>query len=485
MSAPSIAGYLSLNATEGSPGLPLRNLFITLTLTSLALAAAGVYWGPNGYNALVVALGWPHLLLAFFFGMGRIFRRDGRTIVFSCLLGLATVLIATLYFYYAITDLIAFYFLFHITRDEVFIFEQTSTRRFKGIGDSNLAGTIFLSLLLLMVPYGLRRVDVSGFSTETPQWKLVTFPAVRHSSGRQYYFYLTATGPRRSNNLSVGMETVFTTPRGQQWADGVKAEDGSQMAFVPQYNSDPRLPSGEISPSSISRIEKLEVGHQIGQTFTADRDELTGIWVNVGAKDFAESSGHVHFNLTSRALRVLPPLDMRLHQILIAFLLLFLVARMLQRFHPSLNLWMYLAILSASIFGIYKLLNGLFEAGVPVPSPLPFVIVAHYFSWYVFYLSKLNAQASRPSTALQSATGFSMTMPAFFQRKTPFLTLVVLLNFTFIGLTYAFSRLDSLSFLRYELDYNYFLYPIIFHVTFSFHLPEKLRWKAWRRESFA
>jgi len=483
MSAPSIAGYLSLNTTEGFPVLNLRNLFIALALTSMALAAAGVYWGPNGYNALAVAMGWPHVLLAFFFGMGRIFRRDGKTIVFSCFLGLATVVIAALYSYYAITDLIAFYFFFHIIRDEFFIFEQTSTRRFKAMGDSNLAGIIPLFLLLLMVPYGVRRVDVSGFSKETPQWKLVTFPVVRHSRGRDFFFYLIAAGSRGANNFSVGMETASTNPRGQQWTDRVKAKDGSQMAFVPQYNSDPHFPSGEIFPASISRAQKLEVGHQLGQTFTADRDGLTGIWVYVGAGDFAEFPGHVFFNLTSRAVRVLPPMERGLHLILIAFLLFFVFFRMLQRFHPSLNLWVYLAILSASAFGVYKLLNGLFEAGVSVPSPLPFLIVAHYFIWYIFYFSKLDAQASRPSPAFQSAPGFLKTMLAFFQRKTSFVTLVVLLNCAFVGLTHAFLRFDSLSFLRYGLDYKYLVYPIIFHVTFSFHLPEKLSWKVWSRES--
>ena len=117
---------------------------------------------------LIVALGWPHVLLGFSFFFGRVLRgeQDSRTTLL--LLALATVAICVIHYRYNITGLIYLYFLFHLFRDEIFVYLQTRARHQHSSGVYAVAGVAPLILLILLVPkqqdfrQDLRRVEFAG-----------------------------------------------------------------------------------------------------------------------------------------------------------------------------------------------------------------------------------------------------------------------------------------------------------------------------------
>ncbi len=57
-------------------GIALRNMFVSLALTVLTLALTGSIWREQGYEMLIVAMGWPHVLLGFSFFFGRVLRGE-------------------------------------------------------------------------------------------------------------------------------------------------------------------------------------------------------------------------------------------------------------------------------------------------------------------------------------------------------------------------------------------------------------------------
>src|SRR6185295_17595724 len=96
----------TIQAPQASLGVALRNIVASLALSILTLALTGWIWREQGYEMLIVALGWPHVLLGFSFFLGRVLRgeRDSRTTLL--LLALATVTICAIHYRYSITGLI-------------------------------------------------------------------------------------------------------------------------------------------------------------------------------------------------------------------------------------------------------------------------------------------------------------------------------------------------------------------------------------------
>ena len=117
---------------QASLGVALRNILASLALTLITLTLSGSIWREQGYEMLIVAMGWPHVLLGFSFFFGRVLRgeRDSRTTFL--LLAFATLAICAIHYRYAITGLIYLYFLFHLFRDEIFVYLQTRARHRPG-----------------------------------------------------------------------------------------------------------------------------------------------------------------------------------------------------------------------------------------------------------------------------------------------------------------------------------------------------------------
>jgi len=103
--------------------------------------------------------------------------------------------------------------------------------------------------------------------------------------------------------------------------------------------------------------------------------------------------------------------------------------------------------------------------GLNSPSLFAFLVVFHYFSWYVFSLER--AGASPTAQVVQHAAGLS----AFLQllRTVPgFLKAVVVMNVFFIGCAYAYYILRLSPALRVPFDFKFFIYLLVFHLTTSF-----------------
>jgi hypothetical protein len=92
----------SIAVPQASLGVAFRNIVASLSLSILTLALTGWIWREQGYEMLIVAMGWPHVLLGFSFFFGRVLRgeRDSRTTLL--LLALATLAICVIHYRYSI-----------------------------------------------------------------------------------------------------------------------------------------------------------------------------------------------------------------------------------------------------------------------------------------------------------------------------------------------------------------------------------------------
>jgi len=169
----------SVAAPQASLGIALRNILASLALTVVTLALAGSIWREQGYEMLIVALGWPHVLLGFAFFLGRVLRGEKDSRPTFLILATATAMLWAIHYRYAITGLIYLYFLFHLFRDEIFVYLQTRARHRPGSRVYAVAGVAPLILLMLLIPkqeffrHDLRRVEFTGAQISNNGWTLV------------------------------------------------------------------------------------------------------------------------------------------------------------------------------------------------------------------------------------------------------------------------------------------------------------------------
>src|SRR4030095_14347907 len=188
----SVADNLAVpevQAKQAPLSMALRNVFISLALSVLTLALVGSVWREQGYEMLIVAMGWPHVLFGFAFFFGRVLRGEHDSRLTFLLLAVATISIWVIHYHYSITGLIYLYFLFHLFRDEIFVYLQTRARHRSGASVYAVAGLAPLILLILLVPgqqdfrHDLRRTEFSGAQIASRDWTLVPFKEVPHSRG--------------------------------------------------------------------------------------------------------------------------------------------------------------------------------------------------------------------------------------------------------------------------------------------------------------
>src|SRR5262245_13077124 len=123
MTTPSVA--LPVSVTSAPLSRALRNTFLTLLFTVTTLTLTGYLWDHAGYEMLIVTMGWPHVILGFAFYFGRVLNGQKDSRISFLLLSGATITLWTIHYYYPITGLIYLYFLFHLFRDEIFVYMQT------------------------------------------------------------------------------------------------------------------------------------------------------------------------------------------------------------------------------------------------------------------------------------------------------------------------------------------------------------------------
>lgn len=95
-----------------------------------------------------------------------------------------------------------------------------------------------------------------------------------------------------------------------------------------------------------------------------------------------------------------------------------------------------------------------------------FLVVFHYWSWYVFSLDKI---ATRPASRgpQPAKTGLDALLARIGTRR-GFLTAVVVLNLMSFAGAYTYNVMHLSATLQYAFDLKYFLYILVFHVTTSF-----------------
>src|SRR5437870_8379797 len=106
MSSQAIAEQFVVRAEQAPISLPLRNLLLTFALTIVALTGAGLLWGSMGHQILIVAMGWPHIILGFLFYFGRVLRGEARARSIFALLAVCTAALWFAHYTYTITAFI-------------------------------------------------------------------------------------------------------------------------------------------------------------------------------------------------------------------------------------------------------------------------------------------------------------------------------------------------------------------------------------------
>lgn len=463
----------SVQAPQAPLSIALRNIFASLALTILTLALTGSIWREQGYEMLIVAMGWPHVLLGFAFFFGRILRGEKDSRLTFLLLALVTATICAIHYGYSITGLIYLYFLFHLFRDEIFVYLQTRARHRPGSRVYAVAGVAPLILLMLLIPkqeffrHDLRRVEFTGTQISNNDWTLIPFKAVPNSRGRGFYFYLQApqTGGLRAFVTYASASNLRSD--GEMIVGRHKWDQAEDLAFQPHYAGDPEKFGARVSATSGEVPVLLTGGHSVGQTFTAEKNNLDGIWLPIDRFEQSAESTRFVFHVASPPL--LPysvPVD-RVRVALMLILAAIVIWRLVPRRGKSWQLWIYLAVLAGAFAGTQTILKSSNNAGYAFPLIFQFAVVFHYWSWYVFSFDKLRVK--RPATARPPTSLNPYDRVLTYLGSTPhFTAAVIVLNLiSAVGVLWYY-RLGGPGAVRYFFDYNYFLYFLVFHVTFSF-----------------
>jgi hypothetical protein len=442
---------------------PLRNLYLTFALTLAALWLAGKWRGAMGYEMLIVAMGWPHVLLGFVFFWGRVWRNEAGARARFALLSAATLMWWAAHYAWGVAALIYVYFLYHAFRDEVFVYLTTRARhRGPAANVYARAGVIPLLLLLLAISQpsdyrqDLRRAELSSTQTNENGWTLFQFRPVPDSRGQEFYFTLQAPHTAGASGLTInGLRGAGAARVNDEiWAEA------TGLAFAPQYNGEnapPKTPAADVPVGVLG-------GHRVGQTFMAERDNLSGLWFQTSrAANTPDVSLVLH--LASPPLLPLSPEWARLRWALIVFLGAVLLWQVWRNWRAERDLWLYLGLFGVTIIAFQNWLKIVVNEGYAVPMIFQFVVVFHYFSWYVFTFDKMRALAG--SAQLPARNGFDAFLarlrePSQFAGAVAVMSLIAGLGVWrhYLG--------NGPAALRYGFDYSYFLYFLVFHVTFSF-----------------
>lgn len=467
--------------SQASLGIALRNIFASLVLTILTLALTGSIWREQGYEMLIVAMGWPHVLLGFSFFLGRTLRGETDSRLTFILLALGTAAICVVHYYYSITGLIYLYFLFHLFRDEIFVYLQTRARHRPGPKVYAVAGVAPLILLMLLIPkqeffrHDLRRVEFSGTQIAAGGWTLIPFKAVPNSLGRDFYFYLQAPHTDGSRAFITHASASNLRTDGEMMVGTRKWDRAEDLTFLPHYAGEPQTLEGAttsangVRPATPARGNipvLLTGGHAVGQTFTAEKNNLDGIWLPIDRLEHAAETNFI-FHVASPPLLPYSPIVDRVRIALMLLLAAVVLWRLIPRRGKGWQLWIYLAVLAGAFASTQTILKSSNNAGYPFPLIFQFAVVFHYWSWYVFSFDKLRAKALTPARATASLSAYDRLLICLGSKR-HFTAIVIALNLLSIVGVLWYYRLGAPAPLRFLFDYNYFLYFLVFHVTFSF-----------------
>jgi len=454
----------------------LRNLLLTFALAVASLALAGLLGRTSGYEMLIVAMGWPHIILGFIFYFGKVLRGEWHARSIFLLLALLTLALWTAHYAYTITGFISIYFTYHVFRDEVFIYFQTRARH--RLRDAvHVAGFIPFILLMFLVTdprpqhyrQDLRRVEIRDAQVSANGWTLVPFKPISYSRGQDFYFYVQSPQTKGASGYNTFASAAETRSDGELRVSDRRWPQASDLIFKPYYADEQGSAPVETFASNGEIPMAISGDYRLGQTFKAERDNLAGIWIPTIRASAEAQPAHMVFHLTPDTSLPLAPLSPTMQAIRLA-LIFVLVALVLWKALPHIKrnraFWIYFLFLIGIFAALQKLIKGAGVAGLDAPVMFQLVVVFHYWSWYVFSFSKLRAggNAPPPSTSL---TTYDRMLASLRDMKN-FTTLVLALNLLSVAGVLWYAAWDGPAALRYVFDYNYFLYFLVFHVTFSF-----------------
>lgn len=455
-----------------SLSLPLRNTFLTLILTVGTLALSGFIWREQGYEMLIVTMGWPHVILGFIFYFGRVKRGEANARSAFLMLALLTVTLWIIHYNYVITGLIYLYFLYHAFRDEIFVYLQTRVRHRPSPSVYAVAGVGPLILLMLLVPkqqdfrQDLRRVELTGAQVAAHEWTLISFKSVENSAGRNFYFHLQAPHTEGLRAFATHATVEDTRRDGEVLIGDQPWTEAKDLTFRPHYAGDSQPAPNQAAATNLEIPVLLTGGHKVGQTFKAEQNNLDGIWLPIDRLELGETAQFV-FHLASPPLLPYsrPLSDLRI--VLLVILSALVLWRLMPRNGKSSQLWIYLLVLATAFAGTQMILKSSSNAGYPFPLIFQFVVVFHYWSWYVFSFDKLRTSAG--TTLPESSGGGPYERGLGYLRRAPYFTAAVIgLNLiSAVGVMWYY-KLSGPAGLRFAFDYSYFLYFLVLHVTFSF-----------------
>jgi len=479
MSSEAIADRgLTLNTAQAPMSIALRNLLLTFALALTSLALAGFFGRSNGYEMLIVAMGWPHIILGFLFNFGKVLRGETRARFSFFFLALLTLALWTLHYSYMITGFISIYFTYHVFRDEVSIYFQTRARH-KLRGAVEVAGLIPFILLMFFVTdprpqhyrQDLRRVELGANHLSANGWTLISFNPISYSQGQTFYFYVEAPNLKGASSYNTLASLTESRNDGEiRIADRPWAE-ASDLVFKPLFAGD-----NEIAPQqNLNNGDTIPVfisgDYRLGQTFTAERENLAGIWVPTAHSGNSEQGERFVFHLTQDAsvpFAPLSPTQQRLRLSLLVILVALVLWKALPSFKQNRTFWAYFAMFIAIFAALQKGLRAAGGADFELPVMFQLIVVFHYWSWYVFSFDKLRAISTAPPTCQSIAISTFDRLLSSLRNVSNFTLLVVALNLLSAAGVLWYSKLNGPAPLRFVFDYSYFLYFLVFHVTFSF-----------------
>ena len=450
--------------------VPLRNLSLTLALTVTTLAIAGFLAREQGYEMAIVTMGWPHVILGFIFFFGKVLRGEANMRRAFAMLALLTLAIWIVHYSYAITGLIYLYFLYHAFRDEIFVFLQTRARHPPRSNVFAIAGVAPAILLMLLLPqqksfrHDLRRTEFTNAEIAQVGYSLIPFKAVPNSRGREFYFYLEAPHTAGSRAFTTAATTTDTRSDGTVLVNDRAWPQAADLVFLPHYaNSSTRISTaGDVTVL-------LTGGHRVGQTFRAEQDNLDGIWMPIDPLEARTSPTNFVFHLASPPLLPYPDWLEKLRLLLVICLATVVLWKLLVRPKQNTQLWICLVVVVVGLYGTQAILKSSNNAGYHFPLIFQFVVVFHYWSWYVFSFDKLHALPPLKSIPSRGQAGSWYDHALGLMRpQRNFWLVVIIANLISAAGVFWYYKLGGPLALRFAFDYNYFLYFLVFHVTFSF-----------------
>lgn len=445
-----------------------RDLFLSFAIAILGLVTAGLLLGETGLKMLPVALGWPHIILGFVFYCGKIIRNERPFRSLFMLLALLTAAIWWIHHHFDITRLIYLFFFYHAFTDEIFFraFSHKNTSASETRRKFALASVAVI--LLLLVPHprdlliNLRQTQITGAQIRQTGPTLVSFDPVPHSKGRQFYFYMVAPHTSGIEDLTTQATLTDAYASGRVLVNDDYWAKASDLLFRPYYAA--ASLGGDLQGASQTIPVLLTGGHRVGQTFIAEEDNLAGIWLPIQSRN---GSTMVGLTFVLESLPSVPgPLGITNLRLLVVLLLLAIGLLIFgTTWVRRQEAWAGLMVLATVLAGLQALFNDSIRLRDTDTHLFQLVVVFHYLLWYSFSFHKLKMRRGGPPPYL-----FNGRYDRFLKRLSQpleFSISVLLLNLvSLMGVLWYYS-LGGPAILRFAFDYKYFLYALVFHVTFS------------------